>query len=162
MFSLGMFSALAAAIAARRRGLESGSPPPSRAAMVISRMSLVKILPRRASAAAFLCLMVAHFECPDIVLPRRGETGCSLLAQASLAQAPAAEKLSARRVPGRSGVKANPVGVRCGQAGVELEQKAGNICDELLGCSVVAVVGGHDGDHVGFIGQQHQTRIAPD
>src|SRR5579875_298570 len=96
MFSLGMFSALAAAIAARRRGLESGSPPPSRAAMVISRMSLVKILPRRASAAAFLCLMVAHFECPDIVLPRRGETGCSLLAQASLAQAPAAEKLSAR------------------------------------------------------------------
>src|ERR1035438_8216970 len=29
----------------------------------------VKDFPRLASRAAFLCLMVAHFECPDIVEP---------------------------------------------------------------------------------------------
>src|SRR5215471_313459 len=66
MFSFGMFSALAAAIALRRRGLPSGSPPPSLAAMVISLIRRVKILPRLASRAPFLCLIVAHFEWPDI------------------------------------------------------------------------------------------------
>src|SRR5207245_11401894 len=66
IFSLGMFSFLAAAIAVRSLGLESGSPPPTRAAMVISRITLVKMRPRLASVAAFLCLIVAHLECPDI------------------------------------------------------------------------------------------------
>src|SRR5215831_14146483 len=70
MLSLGMFSFFAARIAVRRRGLEFASPPPMRAAMVISRMILVKTRPRLASVAAFLCLMVAHFECPDITNPR--------------------------------------------------------------------------------------------
>src|SRR5262249_52765407 len=62
-----MFSFLPARIAVRRRGLELGSPPPMRAAMVISRMTRVKTRPRLASVAAFLCLMVAHFECPDMM-----------------------------------------------------------------------------------------------
>src|SRR5271163_157579 len=62
-----MFSALAARIAPRKRGLVSGSPPPFFAAIVISLISRVKILPRLASAAPFLCLIVAHFEWPDIV-----------------------------------------------------------------------------------------------
>ena len=65
MFSWGMFSALAARIAVRRRGLPSGSPPPL-AAMVISLMMRVNILPRLASSAPFLCLIVAHFEWPDM------------------------------------------------------------------------------------------------
>src|SRR5271169_6270875 len=69
MLSAGMFSDLAARIAVRRRGLESGSPPLMRAATLISLMILVKILPRRASAAPFLCLMVAHLEWPDIRKP---------------------------------------------------------------------------------------------
>jgi hypothetical protein len=60
-----MFSALAAAMALRRRGLPSGSPP-DLAAMLISLMSCVKILPRYASSAPFLCLIVAHFEWPDM------------------------------------------------------------------------------------------------
>jgi hypothetical protein len=34
--------------------------------MEISRISFVKMRPRFASVAAFLCLIVAHFECPDI------------------------------------------------------------------------------------------------
>src|SRR5260370_13063428 len=80
MFSLGMFSPLAARIAVRKRGLELGSPPPMRAAMEISRMILVKARPRFASVAAFLCLIVAHFECPDMThpllfrVPRRGRS----------------------------------------------------------------------------------------
>src|SRR5579885_2657755 len=66
MFSLGMFSFLAARMAVRKRGLELGSPPPMREAIVISRIRRVKTRPRFASVAAFLCLIVAHFECPDI------------------------------------------------------------------------------------------------
>src|SRR6185295_11711719 len=66
MLSAGMFTALAFSTAVRRRGLEPGSPPPMRAAIDISRMILVKILPRLASRAPFLCLMEAHLECPDI------------------------------------------------------------------------------------------------
>src|ERR1700748_283517 len=65
MLSCGMFSALAARIAVRSRGWPSGSPPP-RAAMEISLIRRVKILPRLASSAPFLCLMVAHLEWPDI------------------------------------------------------------------------------------------------
>src|SRR5271167_929788 len=63
ILSAGMFSALAAVIAPRSRGFFSGSPP-FLAAMVISLISRVKILPRLASSAPFLCLMVAHLEWP--------------------------------------------------------------------------------------------------
>src|SRR5579872_6025513 len=65
ILSAGMFSALAAAMAVRRRGLVSGSPP-FFAAMLISLIRRVKILPRLASSAPFLCLIVAHFEWPDM------------------------------------------------------------------------------------------------
>src|SRR5512142_1974700 len=70
ILSAGMFSLLAAKIAVRRRGLESGSPPPFLAAMLISLIRRVKILPRFASSAPFLCLIVAHLEWPDMVRPR--------------------------------------------------------------------------------------------
>src|SRR5580704_16623558 len=66
MFSCGIFSALAARIAVRSRGLPSGSPPPPLAAIVVSLIRRVKILPRLASSAPFLCLIVAHLEWPDI------------------------------------------------------------------------------------------------
>src|SRR5579864_9683575 len=69
MLSFGIFSFLPARMAVRRRGFELGSPPPMRAAIVISRMTRVNTRPRFASVAAFLCLMVAHFECPDMTLP---------------------------------------------------------------------------------------------
>src|SRR5262245_38893188 len=68
MLSAGMLEALALSTAVRRRGLLSGSPPPRRAAIVISRMILVKSLPRVASSAPFLCFMECHLECPDIDL----------------------------------------------------------------------------------------------
>ena len=48
---------------------------PTRVAIVNSRMSLVKIFPRRASVAAFLCLIVAHFECPDMNKPSKPSQG---------------------------------------------------------------------------------------
>src|SRR5579863_5925840 len=65
MLSCGIFSALAAATAVRSRAFVSGLPPPF-AATAISFRRRVKILPRLASSAPFLCLMVAHFEWPDI------------------------------------------------------------------------------------------------
>ena len=43
-------------------GVVLRSPPPSRAATVIARASLVNSLPRRASTTAFLCLIDAHLE----------------------------------------------------------------------------------------------------
>src|SRR5438132_199067 len=48
-----------------------GSPPPCRAAMMIARLSLLHSLPRLASMAPFLCLMVAQWEWPDMVSPSR-------------------------------------------------------------------------------------------
>ena len=60
-------AALASAIEARRRGFPSGSPPPALAATVISLIRRVKIRPRFASRAPFLCLIVDHLECPDIL-----------------------------------------------------------------------------------------------
>src|SRR5258708_35804011 len=70
ILSCGMFSALAAAMAPRRRGLPSASPPPDLAAIVISLIRRVKILPRLASSAPFLCLIVAHLLWPDMTIPR--------------------------------------------------------------------------------------------
>ena len=51
---------LAVLMAVRRRGLDSGSPPPVRAATMISRISLVKSFPRLESTRAFLCLILDH------------------------------------------------------------------------------------------------------
>src|SRR3954449_4994094 len=84
ILSAGMFSDLAARMAVRRRGLVSGSPP-FLAAMEISLIRRVKILPRLASSAPFLCLIVAHFEWPDMEIPQFNELelrwfGCSGLA----------------------------------------------------------------------------------
>src|SRR5215510_3414182 len=67
MLSLGMFCALASLMMVRRRGFMSGSPPPARAATVSSLIRRVKILPRFASAAPFLCLIECHLEWPDMV-----------------------------------------------------------------------------------------------
>src|SRR5438034_6507545 len=46
-----------------------GSPPPCRAAMMIARLSLLHNLPRLASMAPFLCLIVAQCEWPDMASP---------------------------------------------------------------------------------------------
>ena len=62
MFSAGMLAAFASAMIVRSRGFMSGSPPPPRAATVNSLMMRVKIFPRLASRAPFLCLMDAHLE----------------------------------------------------------------------------------------------------
>src|SRR5690349_3702301 len=65
MLSAGIFSALAAWMAVRSRVFLSGSPP-DLAAIEVSLMRRVKILLRLASSAPFWCLIVAHFELPDI------------------------------------------------------------------------------------------------
>src|ERR1043166_1430511 len=68
-----MLAALASSTALRSRGFLSGSPPPIRAAMMISRIIRVKILPRLASSAPLLRLIVAHFEWPDINRPQMAD-----------------------------------------------------------------------------------------
>src|SRR5258708_5192993 len=68
-----MLPALASAMMVRSIGLVSGSPPLARAATVSSLMMRVSTRPRLASAAPFLCLIVAHFEWPDIKYPVRSE-----------------------------------------------------------------------------------------
>src|SRR3712207_1423405 len=75
MLSLGIEASLAFWTASARAGLPSGSPPPSLAATVIARASLVNSLPRRASTIAFLCLIPAHLECPAMAssLSARGQ-----------------------------------------------------------------------------------------
>src|SRR4029453_13539271 len=71
MLSAGMLTAFASSIAFRRRGFDSADPPPSRADIVISRISFVNRRPRFASAAPFLCLIVLHLLWPDIDAPRK-------------------------------------------------------------------------------------------
>src|SRR5258707_11459739 len=69
MLSAGMFSALAAAMAPRRRGLPSGSPPPCLAEMVISLMRRGENFPRFAASAAFLCFIFFPFLWPGMDYP---------------------------------------------------------------------------------------------
>src|SRR5688572_28214965 len=64
MLSFGMFTAFAASMAVRSRGLPPGSPPPLLAATVISRMTLVQEEARRASVTAFLRLICFHLLWP--------------------------------------------------------------------------------------------------
>src|SRR6516164_3810799 len=66
MLSLGTEDFLAFWIASKSVGLPAGSPPPVRAATSTFLISRAKSLPRFASTTAFLCLVVAHLEWPDI------------------------------------------------------------------------------------------------
>src|SRR5438128_12638153 len=66
MLSLGIDASLALRTAFSSAALPLGSPPPSRAATMIARVSFENCAPRRESTTAFLCLMLAHLECPDI------------------------------------------------------------------------------------------------
>ena len=66
MLSFGIDASRAFWTASCSAGLPSRSPPPSRAAVVIARASFVKSFPRRESTTAFLCLIEAHFEWPDM------------------------------------------------------------------------------------------------
>src|SRR5262245_17922524 len=65
MLSFGIEYDRAFSIAFCNARFDSGSPPPSLAATMIARDSLEKSLPRLASAAPFLCLIVDHLLCPD-------------------------------------------------------------------------------------------------
>src|SRR5512139_1171118 len=79
MLSLGTELFLAFWMASYSVGLPAGSPPPMRAATSMFLISLANILPRLASMTAFLCLVVAHLEWPDISPP-----SCSTLCACKL------------------------------------------------------------------------------
>src|SRR6266568_4370136 len=79
MFSFGTELFLAFCTASYRVGLRAGSLPPVRAATSTFLISLAKSFPRRASTAAFLCLVVAHLEWPLMSVPsrcQRSSGGC--------------------------------------------------------------------------------------
>src|SRR5262245_25094976 len=61
-----MLTARALSTAARNRGFPPMSPPPRRAEMVISLMTLVQTLDFLASEASFLCLILDQRLCPDM------------------------------------------------------------------------------------------------
>src|SRR3954447_23506789 len=65
MLSFGMEYERAFSIAFCSARFAAGSPPPSFAATMIARVSFENSLPRFASAAPFLCLIVDHLLCPD-------------------------------------------------------------------------------------------------
>ena len=62
ILAAGMLAALALLTAKRNEKFISGSPPPCLAAIEIKLAILVNDAPRLASAAAFLCLILCHFE----------------------------------------------------------------------------------------------------
>src|SRR3954454_7679139 len=68
MLSFGMGKERAFSTAFCSARLPSTSGPPSFAATMIARESLEKSLPRLTSAAPFLCLIVDHLLCPDMLL----------------------------------------------------------------------------------------------
>src|SRR5262245_9368378 len=116
MLSAGMLFCFASAMMVRSRGFMSGSPPPARAATVNSLMSRVKIFPRLASAAPFLCLMECHLEWPDMakILPLSGQHDPDVRACVQRAAAVVAEHVidvksrtieSIRHLPHREGPK---------------------------------------------------------
>src|SRR5215218_3464140 len=102
MFSAGMLTAFASATIVRSRGFISGSPPPLRAATVNSLMTRVNTLPRFASAAPFLCLMVCHLEWPDMaVLPEKtGRIGREILTDGECCRLPASSAVHRLQTPG--------------------------------------------------------------
>src|SRR5579862_2938420 len=65
MLSFGIEAAFAFSTAFWSERFAAGSGPPSFAATMIARVSFEKSLPRFASAAPFLCLIVDHLLCPD-------------------------------------------------------------------------------------------------
>src|SRR5688572_11500841 len=72
MLSSGTDASRAFCTIVRNVALESASPPPWRADTSTWRSSLANSLPRAASAAPFLCLIVAHLECPLMAAPSGG------------------------------------------------------------------------------------------
>src|SRR5262252_4147046 len=66
--SFGMLTVRALSTAARRRGLPLMSPPPRRAEIVSSLMTLVQSFDFLESEASFLCLILDHRLWPDMVV----------------------------------------------------------------------------------------------
>src|SRR5690349_6192317 len=84
MLSLGTDDFFAFWIASYSVGLPARSPPPIRAATSMFLISLANILPRRASMTAFLCLVVAHLEWPDISVPLLARAGSHQVTEQSV------------------------------------------------------------------------------
>ena len=67
MLAVGMLEARAFISSVRKVRFVTGSLPFARTEIIISLATLLKILPRLASLACFLCLIFAHALCPLIL-----------------------------------------------------------------------------------------------
>src|SRR5688572_6088654 len=128
MLSAGMLTLFALSTAVRRRGLEATSPPPMRAAMDISRMILVKILPRLASRAPFLCLIEAHLECPDMEVSSE-EVDATTNEKAPTADAIEASERRKEKSRQRPTLPPGYPGSTIGAGGLNGRVRNGNGCD---------------------------------
>src|SRR5262245_41871986 len=124
MLSFGIEAARAFSIAFWSARFAPGSGPPSFAATMSARVSLVKSCPRLASAAPFLCLIDDHLLCPDIGAKC---TGRSFQPVREVGAAPV------RRPAGRSSVVDR---VSNGRVGAELEQEVDRLLLSRLCCEV--------------------------
>src|SRR5665648_509210 len=97
MLSLGTEVFLAFWMASKRVGLPTRSPPPVRAATSMFLISLANTLARRASTMAFLCLVVAHLECPDMLENPSTAVGDDLHEKPVQAEVPSALGVAGRR-----------------------------------------------------------------
>src|ERR1700722_17214175 len=102
MLSFGTELFFAFWIASKRVGLPAGSPPPVRPATSMFLIILANSLPRLASITAFLCLVVAHLEWPDIALAPsyRRLTQLLLVTASYLSAVLLIRRRSSRRPPG--------------------------------------------------------------
>src|SRR5665811_2007743 len=124
------------------------SAPPSRAATVMARESLENSLPRLASSLPFLCLMVAHLECPDTRTPPPfsavvGRRGCGAAQLAGGARLLRADRLGRRALPGAD--LADEQLVQTGVIG-QLGVKGGHQDAALTGGDDVPLAGRQDVD----------------
>ena len=105
ILSAGIEFFFAFAIASKSVGFPSTSGPPLREATSIALMSFAKFFARRLSMTAFLCLVVAHLEWPDIGTPQSNNSekfvGCTLSAFTDLIKKVAMDRM----IIGQFGVK---------------------------------------------------------
>src|SRR6478736_3019718 len=100
MLSFGTEGFFAFCTASYSVGLPARSAPPILAATSMFLINLANDLARRESMIAFLCLVVAHLECPDMpsILPIASAPGCQARGKADqVSRAAAAGQASSLR-----------------------------------------------------------------
>src|SRR5712691_8449098 len=119
MLSAGMLAARADSVAAFRRRLPLGSPPPFLAATVISRRIFENSFPRWTSVLPFFRLIGDHRECPDMPISYALRDSFRVLTRSSRLALRSRARAQRRCSAGVSGVKDGHGWGRSGALGSE-------------------------------------------